>query len=79
MSTLRIEQGFITPKRRDLIMATVRVFNHHLHSSFYWLIMVDAILFVLAFYAGTYLYFLSEPGSFQNYLGQIPARRDGPL
>jgi len=55
-------------------MATVRVFNHHLHSSFYWLVIVDAILFVLAFYAGTYLYFLPEPGSFQNYLGEIPAR-----
>jgi sugar transferase (PEP-CTERM system associated) len=55
-------------------MATVRVFNHHLHSSFYWLLMVDAILFVLAFYAGTYLYFLSDPGSFQNYASQIPVR-----
>jgi len=55
-------------------MATVRVFNHHLHSSFYWLVMVDAILFVLSFYAGTYLYFLSEPGHFYNYVDQIPAR-----
>ena len=55
-------------------MATVRVFNHHLHSSFYWLLAVDAILFVLSFYAGTYLYFLSDPGGFQNYIGQIPAR-----
>jgi len=55
-------------------MATVRVFNHHLHSSFYWLVMVDAILFVLSFYAGTYLYFLSEPASFQDYIGQIPVR-----
>lgn len=55
-------------------MATVRVFNHHLHSSFYWLLAIDAILFVLSFYAGTYLYFLSDPGGFQNYVGQIPAR-----
>jgi sugar transferase (PEP-CTERM system associated) len=55
-------------------MATVRVFNHHVHSSFYWLVMVDAILFVLAFYAGAYLYFLSEPASFYNYLDQIPVR-----
>mgnify|MGYP003631033185 CR=1 FL=1 len=55
-------------------MATVRIFNHHMHSSFYWLLMVDAILFVLAFYAGTYLYFLQDPGGFQDYLGQIPAR-----
>ena len=55
-------------------MATVRVFNHHLHSSFYWLVAVDAVLFVLAFYAGAYLYFLPQPGGFENYLGQIPAR-----
>jgi FlaA1/EpsC-like NDP-sugar epimerase len=55
-------------------MATVRVFNHHLHSSFYWLLLVDAILFVLSFYAGTYLYFISEPGSFESHIGQIPAR-----
>ncbi|MDH3993498.1 MAG: TIGR03013 family PEP-CTERM/XrtA system glycosyltransferase [Gammaproteobacteria bacterium] len=55
-------------------MATVRVFNHHVHSSFYWLALVDMVLFILAFYAGTYLYFLYEPGSFQSHLQQIPAR-----
>ena len=55
-------------------MATVRVFNHHLHSPFYWLVIADAVLFVLAFYAGTYLYFLWEPGSFNSHLGQIPVR-----
>jgi len=55
-------------------MATVRVFNHHVHSSFYWLAIVDALLFVLAFYAGTYLYFMYEPGSFQSHLNQIPMR-----
>lgn len=55
-------------------MATVRVFNHHLHTSFYWLALVDAALFVISFYVGTYLYFLAEPGSFESYLGQIPVR-----
>ena len=50
-------------------MATVRVFNHHLHSSFYWLLLVDAILFVLSFYAGTYLYFLPQEG----FEGTAPA------
>jgi len=55
-------------------MATVRVFNHHVRSSFYWLAMVDLILFVLAFYAGTYIYFLSEPGHFHQYTQQIPVR-----
>ena len=55
-------------------MATVRVFNHHVHASFYWLALIDGILFTLAFYAGTYLYFLFEPGSFANYIPQIPGR-----
>jgi sugar transferase (PEP-CTERM system associated) len=34
--------------------------------------LVDVILFLLAFYAGCYLYFLLEPGSFHNYLPRIP-------
>ena len=55
-------------------MATVRVFSHHVHSSFYWLALVDAILFALSFYLGAYLYFYAEPGSFQQYIPQIPAR-----
>ena len=55
-------------------MATVRVFNHHVNASFYWLALVDFVLFILAFYAGAYLYFFSEPGSFSSYLDQIPAR-----
>lgn len=57
-------------------MATVRVFNHHVHTSFYWLALVDAALFLLAFYAGTYLhfYFEFEPGTFQQYIAQIPSR-----
>ena len=55
-------------------MATVRVFNHHVHASFYWLALVDMLAFILAFYAGTYLYFFYEPGSFYNQLPQIPAR-----
>jgi sugar transferase (PEP-CTERM system associated) len=57
-------------------MATVRVFNHHVHTSFYWLALVDAALFVLALYAGTYIYcFVGlQPGSFQTYLPDIPQR-----
>ncbi|MCB1679211.1 MAG: TIGR03013 family PEP-CTERM/XrtA system glycosyltransferase [Halioglobus sp.] len=55
-------------------MATVRVFNHHIHSSFYWLALIDFALFILSFYAGAYLYFLFEPLSFQNYINQIPTR-----
>ncbi len=55
-------------------MATVRIFNHHVHSSFYWLALADVIMFALAFYAGAYIYFFVAPGSFDNYLTQIPPR-----
>lgn len=55
-------------------MATVRVFNHHVHSSYSWLALVDVVLFTLSFYAGAYVYFFFEPGSFQNYIPQIPGR-----
>ncbi len=57
-------------------MATVRVFNHHVHTSFYWLALVDAALFVLALYAGTYIYcFIAlDPSSFQSFIPDIPSR-----
>ncbi|MGB1141892.1 MAG: TIGR03013 family XrtA/PEP-CTERM system glycosyltransferase, partial [Halioglobus sp.] len=55
-------------------MATVRVFNHHVHSSYSWLALVDVILITLSFYAGAYVYFFFEPGSFQSYIPQIPSR-----
>jgi sugar transferase (PEP-CTERM system associated) len=57
-------------------MATVRVFNHHVHTSFYWLAVVDVALFVLAFYAGTYIQCFTEmePGAFNTHLSEIPSR-----
>jgi len=57
-------------------MATVRVFNHHIHASFYWLALVDTALFALAFYAGAYLYCFVElqPGIFQSNIPEIQSR-----
>jgi sugar transferase (PEP-CTERM system associated) len=57
-------------------MATVRVFNHHVHTSFYWLALADAALFVLALYAGTYVYsFVAHlPGDFRASIPEIPNR-----
>lgn len=57
-------------------MATVRVFNHHVHASYYWLALADAILFTLAFYGGTYIhcYLELEPGAFQAHIAEIPSR-----
>lgn len=55
-------------------MATVRVFNHHVHTSFSWLALIDGALFVLAFYAGTYIHcFIETEGTcFQAHVSQIP-------
>ena len=57
-------------------MATVRVFNHHIHPSFYWLALVDTALFALALYAGTYIYCFVElePGIFQSNIPEIQTR-----
>ena len=55
-------------------MATVRVFNHHVHRAIYRLALADALLFFLSFYAGAYLYFLLEPGALNNYMDRIPTR-----
>ncbi len=55
-------------------MATVRVFNHHINASFYWLAVVDFVIFIIAFYLGSYLYFLPEPGQFATFIGQISSR-----
>lgn len=57
-------------------MATVRVFNHHVHTSFYWLALADAALFVMALYAGAYIDSLVSlhPNSFQATVHEIPNR-----
>ncbi len=57
-------------------MATVSVFNHHVHRSFYWLALVDTSLFVMALYAGTYIYSFVEsaPGASQGYMQELPGR-----
>lgn len=55
-------------------MTTVRIFNHHVHSTFYWLALADAALFVLSFYAGVYLYFIFEPNGFTGFFNEILPR-----
>ena len=55
-------------------MATVRIFNPHLPRAIYRLMLVDVVLFFLAFYLGTYLLFLLEPGSLYDYLDKVPLR-----
>ena len=55
-------------------MATARIFNHHIHTAFYRLALVDGLLFFGAFYLGAYLYFLPEPDRLHSYLDGAPIR-----
>jgi sugar transferase (PEP-CTERM system associated) len=57
-------------------MATVRVFNHHVHTSFSWLALVDAALFITAFFSGTYLFCLLQldSDSFSILMAEFPFR-----
>jgi sugar transferase (PEP-CTERM system associated) len=57
-------------------MATVRVFNHHVHTTFTWLALADIVLFTVSFFAGSYLFATLHigPDSFSAYLGQTPMR-----
>lgn len=57
-------------------MATVRVFNHHVHASYYRLALVDACLFFCAFYAGSYVYSLAagQPELFSTLLPDVAGR-----
>ncbi len=69
ISTLPGRQGY-----RIYQVTTLRIFNHHVHATFYWLALLDTVLFVLAFYAGAYIYFLSEPAGFSRHINELPGR-----
>lgn len=53
-------------------MATARIFNHHIHTALYRLVLVDSLLFFGAFYLGVFLYFIPEPESAQRYTAGAP-------
>ncbi len=55
-------------------MATVRLFNHHVHRAIYRLAVVDALLFFGSFYLGAYLYFLLADGSLYDYIDRVAMR-----
>ena len=56
------------------LLGTTRIFNHHVHIAYYWLALLDAVLFFGACYLATWLYFLPEPAGFQVHLVELPAR-----
>ncbi|EED33978.1 putative UDP-glucose lipid carrier transferase [gamma proteobacterium NOR5-3] len=54
------------------LVGTVRIFNHHINVGYYWLALIDLVLFGGAIYAGAALYFLNLPGSFDSQIGSLP-------
>ncbi|WOJ98258.1 TIGR03013 family PEP-CTERM/XrtA system glycosyltransferase [Congregibacter brevis] len=54
------------------LVGTVRLFNHHINMGYYWLALIDLLLFGGAVYAGAALYFLSIPGGFASQVSDLP-------
>lgn len=56
------------------LLGTTRIFNHHVHIAYYWLALLDALVFFGACYAATWLYFLPQSAGLAMHLNQLPAR-----
>lgn len=54
------------------LVGTVRLFNHHINVGYYWLALIDLLLFGGAVYAGAALYFLNIPGGFVSQGSELP-------
>lgn len=56
------------------LLGTKRIFNHHVHVAYFWLALVDTVLFVAASYLATYIYFMTEPGALRDHMETLPLR-----
>ena len=56
------------------LLGTRRVFKHHVHVAYYWLALVDAMLFVGACYLATWIYYLQNPVQLSLHLDALPLR-----
>ncbi|MEE4109732.1 MAG: TIGR03013 family XrtA/PEP-CTERM system glycosyltransferase [Halieaceae bacterium] len=54
------------------LLGTIRLFNHHVNVGYYWLALIDMLLFGASMYAGTALYFAQQPGGFAANNIQLP-------
>lgn len=50
----------------------LRLFNHHLHVTYSWLAVVDAVFFFAIFYAASWLYFILQSISIDEYSPALP-------
>lgn len=55
-------------------MASSNAHNHHAHSAYYRLILIDSLGFCAAFYFAAYLYFLPESQGVAAYVNNVPLR-----
>ncbi|WP_116364709.1 TIGR03013 family XrtA/PEP-CTERM system glycosyltransferase [Parahaliea mediterranea] len=55
-------------------MRTVSLFNHHVHSVYYLLAVIEGLLFIAAFYLGAQLYFLQEQAEMAEHITSILPR-----
>ena len=53
------------------LLGTRRVFKHHIHVAYYWLALLDALLFIGACYVGTWIYFQAEPSQLQGHIDTL--------
>ena len=56
------------------LLGTRRVFKHHVHVAYYWLALLDAVLFTGACYLGTFLYFLRDQALLDSHLETLLPR-----
>ncbi len=56
------------------LLGTRRVFKHHVHVAYYWLALLDALLFTGACYLATWIYFLPEPAQLQSHIDTLLPR-----
>jgi sugar transferase (PEP-CTERM system associated) len=49
-------------------LRTIQLFNHHIHSAYYWLVVVEGLLFALSFFLGSELYFFLDNARSQDHI-----------
>lgn len=55
-------------------MVSSSAHNHHTHSAYYRLMLIDSLGFFAAFYLAAYLYFLPQLGGFADFSNGLPTR-----
>ena len=55
-------------------MASANAHNFHVHSAYYRLVLIDALVFLGVYYLAAYLYFLPEPAGLSGHISGLSVR-----